>query len=230
MKNFLSFSSNPGTTGLRYYSYFFKKYNIDAVYIPKKAENLNDAIGYARSVKASGFSVSMPFKKEIITYLNEMDASVFEYATCNTVKIVDDKLIGYNADYLGALAILKLIKPYHHVTILGNGAMGSMLHKLIPNAKLISRSLKNWEDRILGSDVIINCSALGTISEESPFVELPKTNLVIDLALKNNNLKLQCQLKNVKYVSGIYFYKHNFLEQFKIYTGIRLHENEFEEL
>ncbi len=230
MQNFLSFSSNPGTTGLRYYSYFFRKYGLDCAYRPLAVTDLHKAIDNAKYERASGFSVSMPFKRSVIDFLDEVDPTVQEYQSCNTVKIVDNKLYGYNTDLDGALAIRELYICSNIVTILGNGAMGTMFNKLIPGSRLISRSIDNWDARYCTTDTIINCTALGTVDQKSPFLVLPECKLVIDLALKENDLKLQCREKKVKYVSGIEFYKFNFLKQFEIYTGIKLDENEFEEV
>jgi len=230
LQSFLSFSSNPGTTGLHYYSYFFKKYKLDCQYIPLAVTDLNQAVSDAKSQRVSGFSISMPFKRSIIDFLDEIDSAVLEYQSCNTVKIVDNKLYGYNADLDGALAILKLYIYSNGVTILGNGAMGTMFNKLINGSRLVSRSIGNWDTRYWSTDTIINCTALGTIDSNSPFLVLPECKLVIDLALKDNDLKLQCKEKKVKYVSGKEFYKFNFLKQFEIYTGIKLDEGEFEEV
>lgn len=226
---FQSFSSNPGTTGQRYYSYFFKKYGLDYSYTPLAVTDLEQAVLQAQQ-SINGFSVSMPFKQQIIHYLDSTDDLVDRYQSCNTVLIKDSKLLGYNADYYGALAIIKLFDLNSDVSILGNGSMGSMFGNMLPRAKSISRSLSNWQERHLPADVFINCTALGTINSKSPFEELPNCQIVVDLALRENHLKLQCLEKKIKYVSGIQFYKYNFLKQFEIYTGIQLHEDEFEEV
>lgn len=74
------------------------------------------------------------------------------------------------------------------------------------------------------ADVVINCTALGTSSTEGPYQigQLhPNVKLVIDVAIKDNNFKKQCLDKGIKYISGREFYKAQFLNQFRIYTGIR---------
>jgi shikimate 5-dehydrogenase len=89
------------------------------------------------------------------------------------------------------------------------------------NINMCARKAGTWENRHAPADVIINATGLGTSTSESPYEELPEgVRLVIDLAIKTNNLEKQCLDKNVKYVSGREFYREQFLKQFKIYTGI----------
>ena len=200
-------------------------------YNPLMIQDLELALQSAKQTRVSGISISMPFKNKIIQLLDYQDDLVKEYKTCNTVIVKDSKLFGYNADYYGALAILKFIYSSDYVTILGNGCMGQMFNKMITQGhQMISRSLGNWEERDLYSDVKINCTSLGTAEISSPFEESPNCSLMIDLSLRDNKLKYQCNKHSIEYISGIEFYKHNFIKQFVIYTGIQIKENEFNEV
>ncbi|GBF36319.1 shikimate dehydrogenase [Methanofervidicoccus abyssi] len=49
-----------------------------------------------------GFNVTVPHKVEIIKYLDELDREARLIGAVNTVKIENDKAIGYNTDGLGA--------------------------------------------------------------------------------------------------------------------------------
>ena len=48
-----------------------------------------------------GLNVTIPYKKEVLSYLNETDAAVEQIGACNCIKIVDGKLHGFNTDYIG---------------------------------------------------------------------------------------------------------------------------------
>jgi len=222
MKKFYSISQYPGKTGKYFYSSFFNFYQLDNIYIPLGSENLNDTFSEILN-EASGISISMPFKQKVISYLNEKDQNVSEYNSCNTVKIDDKKLIGYNCDLEGVVSLSKYLEPNQSISILGNGCMGKMFAKYLTEYKpnIFSRSLNNWNLRHGNFDVIINCTSLGTSSTESPLDEISeKTKVIFDLSLKDNNLKKMCFEKTIQYIEGIEFYKAQFLKQFSIYTDI----------
>lgn len=226
----VSLSQYPGTTGKTYYTKFFQKYNLDYTYEPLGTDNLDKSVYEVLNQGVSGISISMPFKKDIIKYLDVLDQSVVDYNSCNTILVKNNQLIGYNSDLYGILHVKNYIKPTDGITILGNGCMSQMFQKVLLdyNVKIYARSLGNWDKKSTPADVIINCTALGTSTDQSPFVTIPQCNLVIDLSLKPNQLKNQCQRAVTKYIPGIEFYKYQFLNQFKIYTGLDLHAEEFD--
>ena len=124
------------------------------------------------------------------------------------------------------------------ITILGAGAIGSMFVKYLEeehygNLNVCARNLSTWNERYKSADIIINCTALGTSTDESPYMLgqiPPNARLVIDLAIKDNEFKQQCQNYSIKYVSGREFYRSQFLKQFEIYTGIKPSEQVYDEI
>lgn len=235
MKHFISISRFPGSMGTYFYNSFFKKYELNCSYSAERVFNLTNFMKILSVNNLGGMSVSMPFKKEIIKYLSCADKSVLDYNSCNTVVIKDGELVGHNTDYQGVLFIKTLISPKDQILLLGSGAMGNMIYKeFLPfnSISMVSRSLSNWETRhILEPSVIINATGAGTNSPASPMLFIPdSTKLVIDLAIKDNQLKQQCLLKNIKYIGGFDFYKHQFKKQFKIYTDIDIELSEIDEI
>lgn len=223
MKKYISLSSHPGNTGKYFYTNFFDYYNIDAVYEPQGTSNLKVALEQYPDV--DGISVSMPFKKEIIQYLDKTSELVDQWQLCNTVKIENGVLTGYNCDYHGMCHVVSHIENLacNTVSILGDGAIGTMFAEWLKEYRptVYSRKLGTWHSRHSAADVLINCTSFGTIDNNSPVDYLPENiQLVIDLAIKNNNLAEQCIYNNIKYISGKEFYKFQFLSQFEIYTGI----------
>lgn len=229
MKKFISLSQYPGKTGQYYYTKFFNLYNIQATYEPRGTDNLAQSLAIALEERVDGVSVSMPYKKEIIKYLDQADDLVTTYQSCNTVVIRNRKLIGYNTDFYGAKYVLSQIPDQFNVTILGDGSMGSMIKQMLSNMPLvISRKLGNWgqQDGIKGT--AINCTSFGTATSQSPFLNMPNLDLMIDLAIKPNQLEEQCRSLGIKYIRGIDFYKYQFQKQFEIYTGITIGLEDFE--
>lgn len=229
MKKYISLSQYPGKTGQYFYTEFFKYYQIDAVYEPRACDNIEQSITTALEENVSGISVSMPFKQTVIKQLHSRSSSVSLYNSCNTIVNDQGLLSGYNADLAGVEYVCKNIKIDDSITILGAGAIGSMFVKYLEdthydNLNVCARSLGTWSNRYKPADVVINCTALGTSTEESPY-KLgqipPNAMLIIDLAIKDNELKEQCKNYGIKYISGREFYREQFLKQFEIYTGIK---------
>ena len=54
-----------------------------------------------------GINVTIPYKKDVIPYLDEMDESAKAIGAVNTIINVDGKLKGYNTDFGGFLYMVK---------------------------------------------------------------------------------------------------------------------------
>lgn len=238
MKKFISLSKYPGKTGQYFYTEFFKHYNIDATYEPLACTNIEKAIHQAIEDGISGISISMPFKRSVIPHMNKTHPYVVLYNSCNTIKITKGQTQGYNADLAGIEHVCKYITGSDKITILGAGAIGSMFIKYLEsthyeNLNVCARNLDTWNQRYKPADVVINCTALGTSTEESPY-KLgqipPNARLIIDLAINDNEFKQQCMNYGIKYVSGREFYRSQFLKQFEIYTGIKPSEELYDEI
>lgn len=201
------------------------------IYKALKSTDVKQDLFRLRDEGAAGVSISMPFKTQVLDILDYSHPYVTKFNSCNSIKIIDNKFVGHNTDAAGATYSISQIAEDSEVSILGNGAMATMFKKMLGDrATIFSRKTGNWDDRYKSCDVIINCTALGTISKDSPFDFLPTCNKVIDLAIGETQLELQCYESDVKYVRGITFYMHQFREQFKFYTGIEINIEDIENL
>lgn len=222
MKKFISLSKHPGSNGSYYYNNFFKIYNIDATYSSIGTDNLKKELTNQIKNKISGISISMPFKQEIISYLDVFDKTVEKYNSCNTLVIDGSNVSGYNTDYFGAAHILSKIPKGSSISILGAGSMGMMIYEMLDqSAELYSIRLGNWSSRYAMNDVIINCTNQGTSTIQSPLEYIPNNvSMIIDLTINDCELMLQSHKRGINYISGHEFYKFQFLKQFEIYTGV----------
>ena len=97
----------------------------------------------------SGLNVTIPYKESIINYLDELDASAVSIGSVNVVKVFENKLIGYNTDYIGfEQSLVPLLRPeIKNALILGSGgsskAVRYVLNKLDISSQIVSRSLEN---------------------------------------------------------------------------------------
>jgi shikimate dehydrogenase len=71
----------------------------------------------------AGFNITIPYKKEVLAFLDQVSPAVAEIGACNCVRIVNGKRIGYNTDVVGfEQTLAPFLKPHHqHALILGTG-------------------------------------------------------------------------------------------------------------
>ena len=124
----------------------------------------------------SGLNITIPYKTSIIPFLNELSEEAKAIGAVNTIHFKNDKLIGYNTDYIG---FLKAIKPFlkntmEQALILGTGgaskAVVFALKKIGIKVTCVSRlpNEQQWNYDQLNELVlkhhllIVNTSPLGT--------------------------------------------------------------------
>ena len=110
------------------HNHWIKKNNIDAVY-DKKQLNENDIEGTilkVRNGEIDGINVTVPFKKSVIPYLDQLTPLANETQSVNTIYKEKNKVIGHNTDIGGFELGLKRINynvKNKKVFILGAGGV-----------------------------------------------------------------------------------------------------------
>ncbi len=105
----------------------FESKNINNLYIPVevKKEDLADVVKAMSKMNFAGFNVTIPYKIEVMNYLDEIDDLAKSIGAVNTVVIKDGKLKGYNTDGIGFLRSLEgelsLSVTGKNIFILGSG-------------------------------------------------------------------------------------------------------------
>ena len=188
--------------------YFTKKFselNLNYSYQNIEIENISDIIPFVKENKdLKGFNVTVPYKEEIIPYLDEIDSVAKEVGAVNTVKVYEDgKLKGFNTDVIGFEELLKKT-PSHQDTkspsinealILGSGgaskAVQYVLRKENIPYKIVSRAFKpevrNVELEVsyveinstgfLPYSIIINTTPVGMFPNVNECLELPYSTI-----------------------------------------------------
>ncbi|MBL4654379.1 MAG: shikimate dehydrogenase [Bacteroidia bacterium] len=150
-----------------------------------------------------GLNVTIPYKEQVIQYLNELDKTASEINAVNTIKIHREndhiRTIGYNTDVYGFEISLKpLLKAHHNnALILGSGgaskAVSYVLQKLNIPFQIVSR--ESHTDQLSYSDIpyiikdhplIINTTPVGSFpdtghSPNIPYELLDENYLLFDL-------------------------------------------------
>lgn len=114
-----------------FHNYFLSQRNINGIYIPLKisSNNLASKLKLLKN-NFSGFNLTIPHKENIMKYLDEIDDLAMEYGAVNTVKVVDNKLIGYNTDGVGFVKSLEYMKVNlkgKDVLLLGAGGAAKVI-------------------------------------------------------------------------------------------------------
>jgi shikimate dehydrogenase len=104
----------------------FARLNLDYIYIPFRVQkgDLKNAVNGLRAIGVRGFNVTMPYKTEVIQYVDELDPLAEKIGAVNTVVNTNGKLVGFNTDASGFLnAFLENgINPDgKNVVVLGSG-------------------------------------------------------------------------------------------------------------
>ncbi len=149
-----------------------------------------------------GLNVTIPYKQEVIPFLDKINKKAKAIGAVNTIKITKKgKLVGYNTDCYGFSKSLEpLLKPHHKkALILGTGgaskAVAYSLKKLGIDYKYVSRKLSDGinftyetltESVIKEHLIIINCTPLGTFPNidncpDIPYKAITNNHILFDL-------------------------------------------------
>ncbi len=178
--------------------YFFEKFqkeNItDCIYRNFELRNLKKEIPELKKNSAlKGLNVTIPYKTDIISFLDEIYDEVTEINACNCIKIKDGKWIGFNTDIIGfEKSFVPHLEPFHkNALILGTGgasnAVAFVLKKLNIDFLKVSRKKRESASVISYNDIseeamkeyqiVINTTPLGTFPNINECPLLPYNHI-----------------------------------------------------
>tara|TARA_A100001015_G_C15000892_1_gene718453 strand:+ start:1512 stop:2165 length:654 start_codon:yes stop_codon:yes gene_type:complete len=166
---FGSFSIKAGSVGCKIFNTCFQYHNINAIYKSFSVKNIEEAINAAKCLNFSGFAVSMPFKTQIIKYLDYSDEIVNKTNSCNTVLIKNSKLFGFNTDYMSVMSYLENLnnsKKINEIYILGNGSYSGTVQICCKELKIKYNIIvrKDWDKiKNIKNSTIFNCTPVENI-------------------------------------------------------------------
>lgn len=79
----------------------FQRIHYNAVYVPFLADSIRSFLTLAEMLRMRGFSVTVPFKVDVVKYLGNITREVKQIGSCNTVVRVPNMWKGTNTDYYG---------------------------------------------------------------------------------------------------------------------------------
>lgn len=180
-----SFSKN-------YFNEKFHSEGIDAEYVNFEIPSIKELPSVImENPDLVGLNVTIPYKEQVISYLDKLDDDAAAIGAVNVIKIVNQKgkikLIGYNSDVLGfTQSIEPLLEPQHaKALILGTGgaskAVNRGLKKLGLETKFVSRtpregilSYEQLTPEIMNEyKVIVNCTPVGMYPHANLYPAIP---------------------------------------------------------
>lgn len=241
-------------------NYLLRKNNLDGIYIPLRISpsDLEKNIGLLRN-NFSGFNVTIPHKENIMKYLDEIHPLAQRYGAVNTVKVVNNKLIGYNTDGIGFVrSLLGFELNDREVLLLGAGGAAKVIASEIVDLggklTIVNRNLKRAEDIrdsiekhfhtsiSIGSTVhrsfemIVNCTSLGMYPNvnESPLDMkfLKGSEMIYDLIYNPFETKLikHGMELGINTINGLSMLMHQGIKSFEIWTDSIVPSEEYKQI
>ena len=190
-----------------YFNEKFQAENIDAEYVNFEIPRIEDFMEVIEeNPNLCGLNVTIPYKEQVIPYLDELDKDTAKIGAVNVIKIIRPskgkiKLVGYNSDIIGfTQSIEPLLQPHHtKALILGTGGASKAVYHGLANlgirSTFVSRTKKR--DNILTYSeltpeimqehtVIVNTTPLGMYPKvdfcpDIPYDQLTPNHLLYDL-------------------------------------------------
>tara|TARA_B100001057_G_C22859549_1_gene953910 strand:- start:2070 stop:2864 length:795 start_codon:yes stop_codon:yes gene_type:complete len=256
MKNYLVIG-NPILHSLspELHNYWIKKNNINAFYEKQELnkDDLKDLILKIKLGKISGVNVTVPFKKDVIPYLDKLTLESEYTQSVNTIYLNGDKVTGHNTDINGfELAMKDMNFDLFDKKILILGAGGVVpsiiyaLNKIKVHKIILSNRTKKKAENLLhlsnkvevtdwgiipDFDMIINATSVGLNDKDALDLDLSKVGkdkLFYDVIY---NPKETIFLKNAKksgnkIENGKRMFIHQAAISFKIWHNIEPEINE----
>ena len=174
---------------------------------------------FLRSGSFSGINVTVPYKKAVIPFLDELSDTAARLGAVNTIVCRNGKLIGHNTDFFGFQTMLKASRldvAGKKVLVLGSGGASNTAVAVLQDAGayviVISRSGENHYgnlDKHAEAAVIVNTTPVGMYPHvgDSP-IDLglfPKLEGVLDVVYNpaRTQLLLDAESRGIIAMNGL---------------------------
>jgi len=203
----------------------FEALGLNFVYLPflVKPEDLKGAVESIKFLNMVGVNVTIPHKKKVLVYLDELSSEAKMMGAVNTICYRDDKLIGYNTDGKGFISSLtkegKFNPQGKRALILGAGGAAwaisfalieagvkrlSIANRTIKKAEILLERLKEFLNEV---DLLINATSVGMHPEDSllinPKLLAPHTFVYDVVYNKKTKLLKAAEDRNLPCLGGL---------------------------
>jgi len=206
--NNIQYSASP-----KVHNEYYRLNGIDFNYLlfDLKQNQITDFVEKLEENNIIGFNVTIPYKEYIINYLDQVTCKAKAIGAVNTVVLENNKLIGYNTDYLGFIKSLKVegINNLHgRALIIGNGGAAKSIFFALKDLGIEfiditgrdkCKILRNFceIDNFVEFDSIIDCNNYSIIINCTP---LGGANYPLEFILKLENTSEKNILYDLNYI------------------------------
>ena len=230
------------------HNYWIRKDKINALYEKQKltSQDLKSLISRFKNNEIQGINVTVPFKREIIQYLDKLSPEAEETQSVNTIYNENGNIVGHNTDIKGFELAIKDTKydvNNKKVLILGAGGVVSSiisaLQKMNASEVLVcnrtkdkAENLKNLFENIKivdwgqlpAFDMIINATSLGLKNSDIinlDFSKVEKDKFFYDVIYnpKETNFLKEAKKKGNQTENGRKMFIYQAAAAFKIWHG-----------
>ena len=224
------------------FNHWFKKYNIRAKYsfleVTKKNFD-NEIVKKLNDKSTEGLNVTIPFKKDIMKYLDNKNVHAKKIGAVNCVT-VGNKIKGTNTDWVGYLNSIKQekINKNKNIVILGFGGASQAIYygfffKGYKNVSVFNRTkktinidgankqTKNYSlinSYLTKSDLIINTTPTNPLNKKQISL-IKKTTVISDIVYQPKETPFLKKFKYNKKIYGISMLVEQALPCFKQWFG-----------
>ncbi|MBU3659167.1 MAG: shikimate dehydrogenase [Flavobacteriales bacterium] len=225
-----------------FFQNYFAQNRINAKYELFELETIEEVKTILSDKSIAGINVTVPYKIEIIPFLDEIDSVAKTIGAVNVVAFKEGKTIGFNTDAYGFQQSIKPFLTFKHerALILGTGGASKAIEYVFkqigidvifisqnPNGKPKHFSYSDINDHMLNAcKVIVNCTPVGTypnndVCVEFPFQFLSSDHLVIDLIYNPAKTKFlsEAEKKGATILNGESMLKEQALKSWEIWEG-----------
>ena len=232
------------------HNYWIRKNKINAIYEKEKLDrkDLGNLISKVKNKKIHGINVTVPFKKDIISNLENLTPEAENTQSVNTIYLDNNKVTGHNTDIDGfrfAIQDINFNVSEKDILIIGAGGVApSIIYSLIKmkasqiiltnrtrekaeNLKNIFKNLKiiDW-GKTQKSDLIINATSLGLNVKDKinlDFSKVGDNKLFYDVIYnpKETNFLKNAKILGNKTENGKKMFIHQAALAFNIWHGIQ---------
>lgn len=185
----------------QYFEEKFQRENLNSTFENFELPNIEAIQTVFSSEDLVGLSVTIPYKEQVIPYLDELSEEAKIIGAVNCIAIKNGQKIGYNTDVFGFHQMIKpfLTNEHERAIILGTGGASKAVAYVFQQIGLdviwISRTPANSkqfpyeainEHMLRACKVVVNCTPVGTFPDVDacvpfPFKFLTESHLCIDL-------------------------------------------------
>ncbi len=223
----------------KYFTHKFLQEGIDAEYRNFELSSIKQFPEFLSTLpNLAGLNVTIPYKEQIIPFLDELDEHATSIGAVNTIRIIEGKLKGYNTDWLGFERSLseEVWQDIKHVLVLGSGGASKAiiyaLRKRGLDAHVASStgkgtiSYENLYGLKYAFDMIVNCTPVGTVPDIHTMPPVPPTlfhskQVVFDLIYNPEKTLLlaQAEKSGATILNGRKMLETQALEAWKIWIA-----------